>query len=504
MTAIILSVIGAWVLLNYILNPLPFFSYFSDPELAYIYSSLELEKFGSVELTSHPGTFLQVFGVPTAAIAGIDFTDAFKPDAIDRFREVWLYFCSLSMIGSIYLLKKLTTNNLQLVSATLLLFSDYNTLSYWGRFTPEGAFSTLYLPILLLLVLRLNSANPISTKSLLGWSILVGCATTIKITLWPVSIFSWILVACHGDSSTTLKIKKGVLFATVSLLAYLILASAFADDRTEQIQWFLSLITNSGRYGGTNSHGAFLPFSQIVEMTWRGLSLQNYTTLIPLILTSAAALIIALKKQTKPSARIVTMSFMICLILSGLIYAKHPYQIKYLLPQSYLILLFFLYLSKLKLVTYHSLVPKALLALTAGATLNSFATYQALHTYIRNHDNLTQQKIDDAIAQVNPSKVYLSLEIQHPLTAQGLATRETKRLIPLFENQTPSSQIFRERENDYKIIHNSPLPLESINDNSLIFTARPFSDPRVQYIYQDLALGLNIFYAHAPPPDTNE
>lgn len=148
-TATIMSAIGVWVLFNYILNPLPFFSYFSDPELAYIFSSLELAKFGNVELTQHPGTFLQIFGIPTAALAAIDFADAFDTDAIDRFRDVWLYFCSLSMIGCIYVLKKITTNNLQLVCATLLLFSDYNTLAFWGRFTPEGAFSALYLPILL-------------------------------------------------------------------------------------------------------------------------------------------------------------------------------------------------------------------------------------------------------------------------------------------------------------------------------------------------------------------
>ena len=76
--AIILSVFGTWILFNYILNPLPFFSYFSDPELAYIFSSLELSEYGKVELTDHPGTFLQIFGVPTAALASLDFSDAFS------------------------------------------------------------------------------------------------------------------------------------------------------------------------------------------------------------------------------------------------------------------------------------------------------------------------------------------------------------------------------------------------------------------------------------------
>lgn len=497
-----ITVFGAWALFNFILNPLPFFSYFSDPELAYIYSSLELAKFGSVELTDHPGTFLQILGVPTAALASLNFEDAFDTDAIDRFRNIWLCFCSLSMIGCIYLLKKLTTNNLQLVCAMLLLFSDYNNLAFWGRFTPEGAFSALYLPILLFLVLRLHSANPISSKALLGWSILIGCVTTIKITLWPVSAFTWVLLACHGEGRTTFKIKRGVLVAAASLTAYFILGSIFANNRTEQIQWFLSLITNSGRYGGANQQGVFLPLSQIIDMTWRGLSLQNYTTLVPLILTSAAALTLVFRSGIKLSDRIVTISFVLCLTLSGLLYAKHPYQIKYLLPQSYLMLLFFLYLTKLK--CDYPLALKAFLALMAGVAINSFSTYQTLHTHTHKHDLLVEQQIDDAIQQINPSNIYLSLEAHHPLTAQGFATRETKRLIPQFESQVRPSQIFRERAKDYTISKNSPLPLGSISPNSLIFTARSFLDPRVQHIYQDINLGLNIFYSPPDPSSTNE
>lgn len=49
--------------------PLPFFGYFSDPEVAYIFSALQLNESGYVQMTDHPGTFLQVVGAVIARLS---------------------------------------------------------------------------------------------------------------------------------------------------------------------------------------------------------------------------------------------------------------------------------------------------------------------------------------------------------------------------------------------------------------------------------------------------
>lgn len=473
--------------------PLPFYSYFADPELAYLFSALELAEFKSVQLDDHPGTLLQLFGVLITASMGMELSDAFDAATVDRFRFIWLILSCLSMILTSVLVRRSTSGRIVFATAFLLLFHDFHAFAFWGRFTPEGAFFALYFPLMMLIYVGHQEKRVRGSGQALLTGIAIGCATTVKITLWPVSLFLWLFYWVNDLSPVKNRTRNLILLSGSSVAAYFVLGSAFAIDRGAQFEWFLSLVTESGRYGGSNEHGAFLPPIEIATRFLYGLQLQSYTTLIPLFALAGWAIADLCSPNKDKTIKIVSAGFLICLLITFLLFAKHPYQMKYLLPQTLLFTLFFIWRTRLGIPSATKL--KLICFFLFGAvTLNALASYHALH--IATLDRVPQivRTVDAAIHQLAPEFVFFSMEVPHPRMAQAFAVREAKRLRPQFEATVPPTSIFRERAADYSRQTGVSLPLKELKPETLVVTSNYFEDSRAQLVWADAELRLFMYY----------
>ena len=486
----------AWLLVYRFLSPLPFYSFFADPELAYIFSSLELMEFGSVQLDDHPGTILQIFGALITAVLNFRIADAFDPVAVSQFRFAWLLIAVGSMLLVIWMLKDAARPLFTFVAAFLLLFHDFHALAFWGRFTPEGAFLSIYFPLTLFAFIIVQKQRLLTIWQIVGVGLLTGCATTVKITLWPVTLFLYFVFWINDPRPVGLRVRRLALLAGTGVIAYFILGSIFSLDRGAQLNWFLSLITESGRYGQTSDHGVMLPLAEIFARFHQGLQLQNYTTVVPWALLGGLAVSDLFSRSASKRVKILSFGFLLCLLLTFLLYAKHPYQIKYLLPQTFLFVLYVL--TRLdERPRLPDRVKMVSLLFLAVATLNSLATYHVLHFVTNKRNAAITEKIDTAINKIEPGVVFFSLEIPHPHMARAFALREAKRLAPYLDLEEPKTIIFRERAATYEQQTGSSLPIDEISSGSLVITTGWFNDTRTEMIIGDPELGLFMYYA--PP-----
>jgi len=382
------ALFALFVSIYYLRNPLPFFGYFSDPEIAYIFSALQLKDFGYVQMTDHPGTFLQLVGAGLASLLGFDFSEAFDASSYQKFRSAWLWFSVLTASSAVYLLwRKIGSSVCVFFAAVLLLFHDYNTLMQLGRFTPEGGFFALYLLVLVLAAGAAGRARKLNLFEAIGWGALLGAVTTIKITLWPVSAF---------------------------------------------------LI------------GAFL----------------------------------CLRLELKSRTQLFAWGAMLCV-------AVLAYQIKYLLPQTYLLIAYCLLcfrhfkaeMPSLRIVRCFTLI----LALVA---VNGFVNFHIVHRYNLSRYAQIESEVDRILMNHPASHYYFSLEVPHANTAYGIGVREISDLLLVFKKSHLPLTVFRERNSDYSISMGKELPLEEIKQNSLIFTQRYFKDARVELLFYNETFGL--------------
>ena len=173
-----------------VINPLPYYSFFSDPELPYFLNSVMLATEGQVQHTDHPGTALQMVGAVLSRLLGISPDEVFADGTIQLFRHAWQYLSLALTLGLVvFLWRSLgqVARGWMFVCLLAVVFADYNSLVYWGTFTPEGAFTVLYIPAMVLLLRRFHSGTAISTPVLVVLGLLLGLVTTIKLTLWPVT-----------------------------------------------------------------------------------------------------------------------------------------------------------------------------------------------------------------------------------------------------------------------------------------------------------------------------
>ena len=486
----------------FISAPLPFFGYFADPEIAYILSALQLKELGYVQMTDHPGTFLQIVGAGLAAPLGYDMKEAFDLEPYNRFRTAWLCFTVLCLSSVFYLVWKQVGRGMALFCiALLLLFHDYNTLMSFGRFTPEGGFIALYSLVLVVGCISAGRGLPLRFLPAVGWGVLIGVATTIKITLWPVSLFLMGAFLClRPKESSRSHVVAWLALLSAAILAYFVTGSVFAEDVAGQLDWFRRLIAESGRYGHDSGEGSFLPLAQIMDYSLRGFAFQNFTTLFPLAALTAWAVGNMLRPH-RMELRLLSAGFLLCLLLSFVIFAKHPYQIKYLLPQTYLLIAY----SLLCFGFFREELPstrciRVFALLLSLVAINAWVNFHILHRYNLARYERSERVIDRAMALYPADHYYFSLEVAHPLTAYGLGVREIPDFLPLLKEAIPSLTVFRERNQDYTISTEAALPLPHIEPGSLVFTQRYFNDARTQLVFHDEALGIFAYRAPSAAP----
>jgi hypothetical protein len=243
------------------------------------------------------------------------------------------------------------------------------------------------------------------------------------------------------------------------------------------------------------SSGAFLEIPTILTQLQQGLALQNYTILIPVILFVGLALYDL--RQSSPNSRRFQLSvcFLVSLSLIWLAFLKHPYQIKYILPQVLLILFYWLARETADKTPLPGRIKLIALCLFVGVGFSAFANFTLLHAYSRVTTKENVKVIDRVIQEVNPSYIRFSLEVLHPDSTRAFALRECKVFTEVFRTQvSPSITVFRERNSSFKEETTGNLPIEQISDGMLIVTRGYFEDERAPLIHFDQDLDLFFYY----------
>lgn len=503
-SGIALSAFAVWFFVYHFYWAQPFYSYFSDPELPYFLNSVQLYLSGTVQMHEHPGTLLQILGGLIAAVLQINASNLFSIEKIDAFRLVWRLVSFASAVFLIFLLCKFNEGrkSLWLLPVALLVFaSDYNTLAYLGTFTPEGAFFTIYLPFVLLFLLRVERTEHMGMREALIWALFLGAVTTIKITLVPVTLFVWaVMIAKSFSSSKSRPAWKLAIPVVFSFVFATVLAVIFSENREGQLRWFFQLLTESGRYGRPSEGGrAFLPFDDIIQHFIAGLSLQSYTLLIPFFLFLCIAFWDLFSGGKTRFERIVAFAFLTSLFISLLLFIKHPYQIKYLLTNTVLFVAFWC-AREGSGRSSEKRVYALVTLLLGGVILNSFSTHWLLHAYTKNISSESRSIIDKFVETREPQRIYFGSDIHHPKSAKRFGVNWAMFFFEEFSDQVGDIQLFTERSFNLRYARSHyRIALERISEASLIIATNFYDDPRIEMLFGDEDLRIFIYTPHENP-----
>ncbi|WP_309383639.1 hypothetical protein [Cerasicoccus frondis] len=484
-----IGMLCAWFGFFFVAKPLPFFSYFHDPELTYILNARQLLADGSVSHTDHPGTALQMVGSGMHLALGNEVDDMLHDDVINSFRNAWRWLSLASAIFLILLASRcFSARPWQLLVALGLLIFDPNTAFYWTTFTPEGALITLYLPAALLAMMRFCKKGRLHWAECLGWGLLMGALTTLKITFWPLTLFLAFCLLATREKLDKRAYLAPALFFGAAILTYFPLGSLFAADREAQWAWFMAMLTNSGRYGSGET--GVLPLADILAWARQGYASQGYFPLLIIVLCIGLGLMDIIKGKLR--ARILAVGMMGSASLSYLLFAKHPYQIKYLLPLAPLFFLYWCARPAGRSSTWPALAKLLTIAALTGVGVNALAAYSALHHFTLLRHEQVLSKINAALNQLQPEQTYFSHEIQHPLAAKAFAVYGTPYFQPQLDKFALHPHRFSERQAGWKLESGHPLPIKELPSGALVFTSGVFIDPRVQPIFADEKIGLGL------------
>lgn len=459
-----------------IVAPLHWFSFQSDPELTYIFSSALLANGSLVDHTDHPGTALQWVGALIARAQGITLASVLEPDALQRFLFSWRLLALASALGTTWLLARRWRENAASVGliAALGFALDYQMLVYWPTFTPESAFVVIYLPVALVCVLHTGEW---SLRRWLTTAVAMGIVTTIKLTLWPITLFVAAGIAFSG-SPRRRALGRFAVFVAITFGSYVTAAAITARDPLAQWRWIAALLGNAGRYGSARAEGGvFPPFSVGLDALRHGLAFQSYS-LIPAALIVLVLAVASLRRAARARNRaeaIWSGAFLGGAALSLLLFFKHPYQFKYLLPLS---LLAAIYLSRSSL----AIPPSAsrwlwgAVALLAFVALNAVATQILLYEHVIARDRRVQERIDQWRTRVPHDVIVFSSGLPHPVAALKYTVPMTGELAREFERRFGRVELAPTRIADFHRITPSELPVPTGARRPLVFLTSPLAD----------------------------
>ena len=483
--------------------PLPFYGFQSDPELHYYINSLLPANGLAIEHTDHPGTALQWLGAILARGLGLRLADAFNPVALQHFYFCWRGLALVSLLGTgLWLAHRLKGRGAWVIAALVLLPAfDYQTLVYWLTFTPESAFFVLYLPIALCALLRSRRAEGCSWREGLLWAALLGFITTLKLTLWPVTLFVLAQLAvarpAPGAAPTW---RRFLAFLGLAVVTFVVVASLFARDRAAPWRWMLALIAHTGRYGAARpGEGFFPPLTVGLEALRRSFALQDDTTLPVFGAVIAVAIWAwrAPKFQTDRRARALTSGFIVALLLLVLMFFKHPYQGKYLMPASVLLVLYTA--AQAEAGRFPPVRWTQLLCLIFGfSAANAFLTQKILFDHVLARDARISSRIDSWLAVAPHDALIFSSRLPHPLPAFREALRPP--LQAEFARRFGRVELTGTYSLDFQRVAASELPSLPGVRHAIAFLNTPTADPRWRLVEAIPEDELYVYFPRSIPP----
>lgn len=421
----LLIVLLAWFGYYRMYSPLEFSSFTSDPESAYLVNGLLLTQGVGVYHSDHPGSVVQ-WGIAVAMwLTGNGGTDWVSPAVLETIRSLFAFGTVIALTVWVGIVSFKAGGALAAV-LLLIAWSDPNIWLFMGSATPEGFILALYLPAITLVALY-REVICRRLLAVLAVAVLLGVLTTAKLTLWPTTLLVLWIVCRPNPGGDRRKWAEFFSAPVVSIGAYLAVMTLTIEDNARAWQWLGKLIANSGRYGAPDAtnNSSWLPVPEIFEHFLYGISLQ--APVLPLVWFCLIALAVSVILKESGAERWDAVVFLGSIVLSALIYSKHPFQIKYLIPVlmsgCVWVCVAHPFLQRLP-----RMLQVALGGVLAVAALNAWATFHQIHGYYRFRDGAVAAMVDTVTETAPHLPRYFAYGIPHEAAALAFAVNHAPSL----------------------------------------------------------------------------
>jgi hypothetical protein len=228
--------------------------YCSDPDYAYILNGLNINMHKLPLYCDHPGVPLTIFSAAGIRLtywlheksADIQTDVLLHPAYYEIRLQLMLFFLivAVTLFSGYGIYKKSKNLNLAIASQSApFLFSTSLTISSVS-FMPD-AMLIIILQLFILLIIQYGVKkinNEDTTKELWLFPILSGLALSVKLIVLPILLLPILFIGFN--------IKELVKFFSITALSFIIFTLPVIKQYPYMFNWFLSLFTHSGIYGG--------------------------------------------------------------------------------------------------------------------------------------------------------------------------------------------------------------------------------------------------------------
>jgi len=449
------ALVTAWWVTSALIWPHPWYASKKDPEVVYYANSLLIAEGARAQHTHHPGTLVQLTGVPLIMISGVTYENAFDGEKITAFTRTWqvIVLLALLAIGYAIFIRYRHHPNASILALILLLFGfNVSFFSSVLTFKPESFYFVVGLPACLTILhyfdkKSVSGYRKVSFRNLayLCAGMILGALGTIKYNFLPVILFSLLIAPFLERISLRRSILQLMIGFGSSFLAFFALSALFSDDVQRQYAWVLLLLLGSGKYGLGESQGGFLSPSELFSQIVKQDAPQFGLTYIVFIVAIGLGLSLIYQRFTHvnlsgKSPEDSHQSTHVIALLAGLfmvfaMYCMHPYALHYILAGSVILILFSIFFFR----NYegNQKVINVLIGLLLFST--SIAAFNGLsHHYNEYEQSRAIASHIDRYVLSNPTGQYiLDDTLPHPITGQVIAAFYASPLRKPFRKKYP-------------------------------------------------------------------
>ncbi len=435
--------------------PHPPFAQKKDPEAVYYANSLLLANSGKAQHTHHPGTLVQLVGVPFVKLLGVTFENAFEGERFRTFSRLWqgiVLFVLLAVWVRIYWQFRGSANANVLAVIYLIFVCNVDFFRHALIFKPESFYFVLALPVCMALLGRFERSAAVEhrtptarTVSYLVAGSVLGVLTTIKYNLIPVAVFSLLLAPFLERRPFRDSLPQLAIGALSAVLSFTALSAFFSDNFLKLCGWVLLLLLSSGVHGTGDIDGGFLSPSELAFQIFSLDRPQFGLTYFVFAVGMGLGILLFRKSwqtgvvNSHPQTAIqpaLPISLVVSLSLVFFMLCKHPYGLHYILSGSVILILFALVYFR----NFHcpGRVVNGLVAVLALSTL--IAAHNAMSDHISEYrqSHSAKEKIDAYFDRNRDTQFVFDAALPHPVTMEVIATFYASPLRPLFRSKYPT------------------------------------------------------------------
>jgi len=381
----IVLLVSYWIWVHLIF-PTPFYTYY-DPETPYMLNSLMIFKGQRYAYIDHPGTPVEVIGSVLLALtypAAVLNHEAFVPFTLKN-PEIFLtlaraFLTLMSALCAVLLFRfafvRKTWLGLLTALAVALTFYAFHPLSFtslvmWSHNSFSFPFGTL---LLLLLLVKLRTPQPISQKYIWLFAFCAGALTAVQLyfATWVIGVSATFVALYILEKRGWLQIVRvGVVTGLISILGFIVVTLPIRSQYPRFLTWINGLIFHQGVYGGgATGIISIESLSGSVSRLWLNLPLLFIASGV--LLASIGILFFIQRRVLSVNSRLwsVALGLSLQLIATYVLIFKHPGEIYMLGVAAILPILFMVTVA---LMDSGKPSVKALMTAMSAVVLLSFA-----------------------------------------------------------------------------------------------------------------------------------